>query len=517
MKAKAIFRKLFCYLFILIPLCFSVSQAMTLKSVTIEAPYEYDAKTDRKVINSVVNQYIGQGITVSLLNNIVSNLNNLYATYGFIGALALYPYQNASDGNVTIVIDKLKVLKSRIANDTNIPYKRVYSLLAKARANPASSVNDSSISDHLNKVKALGAFDVDVVLTPVTSDDLEKAYFLKADESFYMMDLVAKKKKRINASVYYDNHGTNSTGKQRLTALIGSNNLTNNADRGFIGLNATDKGQFNTVADYAYLLSDSFVYVGANINYGAYSIKKNYALTDVKGDMSGIELYLQNIAYSDPFNMTMIKGGAYFRNIKDKFKSFDIEMKRRNVGSYFGFTHDYHNINRSALFKTDSRIALSKTDNKDDYSIYSENPYFLLNSNNTFDYFLSDKYSFNLRANIQLSNKEVDPIDLFNAGGDQAVYAYQSNLAAGDLGLFVSTGISRHNNDLFNSKISLELMQSHLKNQHSKKESFFGVGIKANLEYKGFFSEISLSKAVGKHQSKARDSISTLVQFGYNY
>lgn len=60
-------------------------------------------------------------------------------------------------------------------------------------------------------------------------------------------------------------------------------------------------------------------------------------------------------------------------------------------------------------------------------------------------------------------------------------------------------------------------MQSHLKNQHSKKESFFGVGIKANLEYKGFFSEISLSKAVGKHQSKARDSISTLVQFGYNY
>lgn len=517
MKATAIIKKLFCYLLILIPLCFSVSQAMTLKSVTIEAPREYDAKTDRNVINSVVNQYIGQGITVSLLNNIVSNLNTLYATYGFIGALALYPHQNASDGNVTIVIDKLKVLKSNIVNNTDIPYKRVYSLLANARANPASAVNDSSISDHLNKVKALGAFDVDVVLTPVTSDDLDKAYFLNADESFYMMDLVAKKKQRINASVYYDNHGTKSTGKQRLTALIGSNNLTNNADRGFIGMNATDKGQFNTVADYAYLLDDSFTYVGANLNYGSYSIKKNYALTDVKGDMTGIEMYLQNIAYSDPFNMTMLKGGAYFRNIKDRFESFDIEMKRRNIGSYFGVLHDYHNINRSVLFKTDSKIALCKTDNKDDYSIYSENPYFLLNTNNTFDYFFSNKYSLNLRANMQLSNKDVDPVDLFNAGGENAVYAYQSNLAAGDLGLFVSTGISRHNNDLLNSKVSLEFMQSHLKNQHSKKESFFGVGIKVNFEYKGSFAEISLSKALGKHQSKARDSISALVQFGYNY
>ena len=339
MKAIAFIRKSFFYLFLLFSFCYNV-QAMTLKSVTVEAPVEYDAKTDRTVINNVVNQYIGQGITVSLLNNIVANLNSLYATYGFIGALALYPHQNASDGNVKIVIDKLKVLKSRIVNQTDIPYKTVYSLLEKARAKPASCVNNSEISDHLNVVKALGAFDVDVVLTPVSQSDLDNAYYLNADESFYMMDLVAKKKQRFNASVYFDNYGTKATGKNRLTALFGSNNLTNNADRGFVGMNATNKGQFNTIADYAYLLPNSLIYVGANLNYGAYSIKKNYELTDVKGDMSGIELYLQNIVFSDPFNMTVLKGGAYFRNIKDRFDSFDIEMKRRNVGSYINIIHD---------------------------------------------------------------------------------------------------------------------------------------------------------------------------------
>lgn len=516
MKAIAFIRKSFFYLFLLFSFCYNV-QAMTLKSVTVEAPVEYDAKTDRTVINNVVNQYIGQGITVSLLNNIVANLNSLYATYGFIGALALYPHQDASDGNVKIVIDKLKVLKSRIVNQTDIPYKTVYSLLEKARAKPASCVNNSEISDHLNVVKALGAFDVDVVLTPVSQSDLDNAYYLNADESFYMMDLVAKKKQRFNASVYFDNYGTKATGKNRLTALFGSNNLTNNADRGFVGMNATNKGQFNTIADYAYLLPNSLIYVGANLNYGAYSIKKNYELTDVKGDMSGIELYLQNIVFSDPFNMTVLKGGAYFRNIKDRFDSFDIEMKRRNVGSYINIIHDYHNVNRTALFKTDSRFSFCKTSNKDEYSIYSESPYFLLNSNNTFDYFLSDNYSLNLRANFQLSNKEVDPVDLFNAGGNQAIYAYQSNLAAGDLGIFISSRISRHNRDILNSKISFELMQSHIKNLHSKKESFYGIGIKGNIDYKGFFSEISISKAFGKHQSKALDSVNTLVQFGYNY
>lgn len=501
----------------IIPFIVFSAYSQSIKEINISAPKGYMAIVPEKHIDLTIAPYIHQGISADNLNNIIDAVTNLFRGHGFMGCQAYIPEQDASDGRILIAVDNLKILKPRVENKSSIPNSIIDKLLFPARDKPCESITDTKKNDHLLKVRDLNAFDIDLKLIPTTQEDIDKALYLDPDLSYYKTYYVVKDKKTFGFDAFADNYGQKNTGKERFTAVIHSNNLFNNLDKGLFALSSSSKGQINGFTEYSKHIGDFFKFIGLSINAGAYDIKDQYSDFDVKGKQICSELFFSDNLFRDSFTKSDYKLGTYLRFMSDKFANYGIELKRRNYGSFVQLFVEHVNYNKDLLFTNDTKFSISKTDNMDEFNLYQTSAYGLLNTNTTLSYYLNRNISLDTELNIQLSSNFIDPIEKMNAGGAYAVKAYQSNLASGDMGIFNSFGSTYHFYETLNLKIGGAFTQSHIKNFHGKAESFYGLSLNGHMDFNGFYTDMSISKAVGKHQKLAEDKLSALVKFGYTY
>ena len=501
----------------IIPFIVFSAYSQSIKEINISAPKGYMAIVPEKHIDLTIAPYIHQGISADNLNNIIDAVTNLFRGHGFMGCQAYIPEQDASDGRILIAVDNLKILKPRVENKSSIPNSIIDKLLFPARDKPCESITDTKKNDHLLKVRDLNAFDIDLKLIPTTQEDIDKALYLDPDLSYYKTYYVVKNKKTFGFDAFADNYGQKNTGKERFTAVIHSNNLFNNLDKGLFALSSSSKGQINSFTEYSKHIGDFFKFIGLSINAGAYDIKDQYSDFDVKGKQICSELFFSDNLFRDSFTKSDYKLGTYLRFMSDKFANYGIELKRRNYGSFVQLFVEHVNYNKDLLFTNDTKFSISKTDNMDEFNLYQTSAYGLLNTNTTLSYYLNRNISLDTELNIQLSSNFIDPIEKMNAGGAYAVKAYQSNLASGDMGIFNSFGSTYHFYETLNLKIGGAFTQSHIKNFHGKAESFYGLSLNGHMDFNGFYTDMSISKAVGKHQKLAEDKLSALVKFGYTY
>lgn len=501
----------------IIPFIVFSAYSQSIQEISISAPKGYMATVPEKRIDQTVAPYIHQGISADNLNNIIDAVTNLFRGHGFMGCQAYIPEQDASDGKIIIAVDNLKILRPRVENKSTIPDEIIEKLLFPARDKPCESITDTKKNDHLLKVRDLNAFDVDLKLIPTTQEDIDNALFLNPDLSYYKTYYVVKNKKTFGFDAFADNYGQKNTGKERFTAVVHSNNLFNNLDKIIFALSSSSKGQNNVFSEYSKHIGDFFKFIGLSVNAGAYDIKDQYSDFDVKGKQICSDLFFTDNLFRDSFSKTDYKLGSYLRFMSDKFSNFDIELKRRNYGAYAQLFVEHVNYNKDIFFTNDTKLSISKTDDMDEFNLYQTNAYGLLNTNTTLSYFLNRNISLDTELNIQLCSNFIDPIEKMNAGGAYAVKAYQSNLASGDMGIFNSLGSTYHFNGPLNLKLGGAFMQSHIKNFHGKAESFYGLSLNGHMDFNGFYTDLSISKAVGKHQKYAEDKLSALVKLGYTY
>lgn len=506
-------KKLCCIL----PFIVFSAYSQSIKEINITAPIGYFEVVPKNHIDKTINPYINQGISANNLNSIVETVTNLFRRHGFMGCQAYIPEQDASDGKITIAVDNLKVLHPRVENKSTISSDILNRLLFPARNLPCESITDTKKNDHLLKARDLNAFDIDLKLIPTTQEDVDRDPTLGADLSYYKSYYVIKNKKTFDFDAYADNYGQKNTGKERFTAVLNSNNLFNNLDKGVFALSSSSKGQVNGFAEYSKHIGYYFKFLGLSINAGAYDIKDQYSDFNVKGKQICSELFFSDNLFRDSFTKSDYKLGSYLRFLSDKFSYYDIELKRRNYGSFIQLFTEHVNFENDIIFTNNTRVSLSKTDNIDDYNLYKTSAYGLLTTNSTLSFYLNTNLSLDTELNLQLSSNYIDPIEKMNAGGAYAVKAYQSNLASGDMGIFNSFGCTYHFNDPLNLQLGSALMQSHIRNFHGKTESFYGLSLNGHMDINGFYTDISISKAVGKHQKLAEDKLSALVKFGYTY
>lgn len=491
--------KLSKYLISMLALTVSSANSMELNNVIISS----NVNIDKAVMDSRLNPYLGKEIDVNLLKNILNEISDFYRQQGYLAAQAFYPEQQSVNGVIRVVVKTTRLNQINISNLAGLSSKAANRLTYNLRSFEGKEINTDELNSRLLKLRDLNVFDV-------------AGYFDRSKNQPDCADLSIdlKGSKKFGYQAFYDNYGSSTTGKHRLTGVLSFHNLSSNADSAYALFSRTDKGQNNIGIDYTIPVNSHPTVVGASINYGSYELADEYEDLEVSGEQSGIDAFVKEPLLRNNQNRLDLSAGLYYRMLKDKIKTYDIELNRDKYGLYASANRDFYSD--SYTFSNQFKLNYGYVSGKNALTKDSDRGYLVGDLQSGFYWnFYGDLFLDNT-LNAQFSSGEVDASDKFIPCGAYAVSAYESSLASSDQGIFDSLKLGAK---LFNyPSVSLysALLHSYAKNSKGgDHESFSAASLGADLSYKGFFVNTSLSKAIGANREYAKDSAYFLIRLGY--
>ncbi|MGN1280905.1 MAG: ShlB/FhaC/HecB family hemolysin secretion/activation protein [Succinivibrio sp.] len=487
------------YLLSMLALAASSAVSMELSNVIVSS----NVNIDRAVMDRRLNPYLGCEIDIHLLENILNEISDYYRQQGYLAAQAFYPEQQSSNGVIKVVVKTTKLNEIKISNLAGLSAKAANRLTYGIRSFQGKDINTDELNSRLLKLRDLNVFDVAGYF------DRSRTYPDRADLS---IDL--KGSKRFGYQAFYDNYGSKATGKNRLTGVLSLHNLTSSADTAYALFSRTDKGQNNFGIDYMIPVNSHPTVVGASVNYGSYELADEYDDLDVRGVQSGLDIFVREPIIRNNANRTDLSGGVYYKMLKDRIRSYDISLNRDKYGLYGLVTRDLYSD--SYTFANQFKLNYGYVAGRNDITKDSDRGYLLANLDSSFNWNFYGSFFLNNTLNAQFTSSEVDASDKFIPCGAYAVSAYESSLASSDQGVFDNLKVGAK---LFNyPAVSLYTSFMHSYARNSKggdHENFSAASIGADLSYRGFFVDTSVSRALGKNREFAKDSTHFLIRLGY--
>lgn len=489
------------FTFLLTLLLFS-TKAQAYSQVLNNVIVKSDAFIAKGKLDNTLKPFLGKDIDLKLLQKVLDELSYLYKESGYLGAQAFYPDQQSSNGVIEVVVATAKLNEITLNNLSDTSYKTVYKLFSKVRESQNKTINTKDLNEALLKVKDLNVFDV-------------AGYFEKSqlNDDGVDLNIDIKPKNRFGYQFFYDNYGTESTGKNRFVGVLNTHNLTKHADTAYLVVARTDKAQNNLDFSYKLPVNQRLDEVGLKLSYGSYDISKSQTSLDTKGTILDFGLFVKDPIYRTINSKASFEIGADIKCVKDKFEDFDVSLSRQLLNGYTSFRLDnyFENLNLSHGLKAN----FVKVKPKDEYQIFDERSYAITTFDSDIVFDFATYFSLSNSLLAQVSTNSVDSADKFTIGGPYGVKAYQSNVASSDNGLFDDLKLTLKLKSSPSVNLFTNFMQAHAKNDNGDKESFYGIGLGADFYYQGFFIEGSINKAIGKNKIYAKDKTRFLIKFGY--
>lgn len=390
------------------------------------APSEILTKDE---INSITSKLVGRNVLISDIQNVIDQINTLYAQKGFVTARAYLPEQTVQNGNIYIALMESKVGNITVTNNR---WTR-------------DGYITSRIPEKQGQLMDIVSLEKDVLDFNRYNEGIDLSANLKAGEAPGTTDieLVADEKFPFHIMGIMDNAGRYNTGSLRGGAMIYADSLFGHRDRLSIGSYFSGGAQ-SPFADYNFPVNKKDGRVGfmfsstfAKVKWGPYS----------DWDINS-RAYQYSLYYSQPL---IRKTGFELKSyaaINYKRSYTNIGILDNEIGRAFGYEDMIDNITSAEIAlqaRKDTKYGIWYL-NQDAYysfpifSSYRDNNYFKYSGSVVRLHDFSHGIIGQLRSNYQIvpGNKEIPYLDQMQTGGLVTVRGYSEGLMIGKNGYFFS-------------------------------------------------------------------------------
>lgn len=378
-------------------------------------------------LQAIASKYVGRQVDIAGLQNLVAEINQLYAQRGIVTAIATLPPQTANNGTI-----KIKLTEGRLQKTTIEGNKQTSADYIKWQINPpAGEVLDvPQLTNDVTRFNRTNDVQIRALLQPGTDFGLTD------------LQLAVAEPPRNTLQIFGDNQGVQSTGRNQLGLYYKLHGMAGIDDR-FTFYGVKSQGNINGNVAYNVPFNPWGGRIGASYTQGRIKIIQGpFESLDVTGKSNQTSV---NIA--QPFlvtqNWLVQATGAYaYGNSESDFASVAV-------------TNDRYSKSTGGL-----SINLSG----DGYSLTVSPVY---NSINWHDEILGGERSFNTATgslngtvrlpaqfyavglgSYQYTREELIPGDqLFSVGGPTTVRGFPTNTASGDSGYYFNAELHRDMSD----------------------------------------------------------------------
>ncbi len=379
-------------------------------------------------LDELTDIYEGKILTMSEIEGIVTGINKLYISKGYITARAILPAQKITNNILEIQLIEGSI--GEIVLDGNKDTRDSY-ILKRISFKPGDLINIDTLEKDLFRFNA--------------SNDLRLKAELMAGESFGTTDLIVKvtEPKKTQLSLFCDNTGRGETGLYRYGLNILNRSLFGYRDSLNLVLFGAD-GMAAGSMSYSMPLDKAGTRLSLTYNNNATDIiSGDYETVNIEGDYEDY-----GVGLSRPL---IIKKGLkidgsleYNQKVSDTYFS-GVNLLTTDIETY-SFGLSTQSIKEGIAWNSSFNILMgSANSGKDEYSdpgtsnefkkynIYLEN-----------QRLLKDRTIFTFKSYLQLSNDKLLPSsEQFSLGGMSTVRGYKEGKLIGDQGYFLSLELSK--------------------------------------------------------------------------
>ncbi|MFA6266997.1 MAG: ShlB/FhaC/HecB family hemolysin secretion/activation protein [Pseudolabrys sp.] len=379
-------------------------------------------------LDAVAQKYVRRRVDIATLQNLVSDINAIYAARGIVTAIATLPPQTADKG-----IIKVKLTEGRLQKSTII-------------GNQQTSENyiRNSVDRPAGEVLDVPALNRDVVRFNRTNDVQLRA-LLQPGTDFGLTDLqfAVTEPPRDTLQLFFDNQGVQTTGKNEGGIYYKRHGLFGIDDRfTFYGIKA--QGNLNGNVAFNVPFNPWGGRVGLSYTRGRIKIVQGqFSSLDVTGTSNQAAINMAQPLWVNEVWMFQANGAYAYGNSESDFSAVAVSNDRYSK-STGGFA-------LSALGNS-FNLAISPVFNSinwHDKILGGERSFntFTGSSNGTLQ--LPAQFSATLLGSWQYTWEKLLPGDqLFSVGGPTTVRGYATNAASGDSGYYVNFELHRNMSDL---------------------------------------------------------------------
>ena len=259
-------------------------------------------------VNTATRPVDGTQQTLAELLAVADKLTTLLRTKGYLTSYAYIPSQELKDGIITI-----RVIAGTLGN---------------VSVSGNQSYSGAFIRGHLEKLKDTGALNEAELMRQLLilneNDSLDARAALRAGKEPGSTDIQVsvKDKRPFHAGLGYDNFGSNSISRSRLSGHVGVGNLAFDGDMltlsGMTGLNAIDIDRLSYGrAEYRTAINHSGTQLGAYYANSLYQAGGNIASLGLNGRANVAGLYLSHPLIRTSSNSLTLKLGFEYKDVSD--------------------------------------------------------------------------------------------------------------------------------------------------------------------------------------------------------
>lgn len=455
------------------------------------------ADINHQDLQQILSHHYGQAVTAPLLQRVLDEITYYCKTHGYPTSKAFFKEQVLQDGVVKVTLLTPYLEKIRVNNRSGVNVQTRRRLLTEVMGMQDHAVNTQSMESALLRLADLGTFGIYGRYVQGQQDDGTE------------LELNLRKKTHWPMRIFADNHGSKASGEYRMGGAGSVPNLSGYADKlSFYG-SGSDEKQFDGGVSYSIPINSHPSVLGMSFSAGSYELSEEYEKLGAKGHSFAGELYWEEPWLRQREYGLKSKFGARLRSLEDRFDAFDLKFKRRESSVFSEFS-GFFKI-RDFLFEGSAGITTGNSDSLDDYALYPEGSFTLLNAWSRLSYSFGPNVRTSLRTEIQKASRPLDGALRFSAGGADKVSAFKSSEACADEGVFSSLELAL--------KLTRNLTAvphfdaAYLANKGGESAFIKGAGIKVEARYEGFFVNADVSSALGKVHGDDRAGF--LLSFGY--
>ncbi len=440
----------------------------------------------KEEIDNIIRPIVGRNVFIGDITNIVNQINELYASKGFVTAKAFLPEQTVTNGNIYI-----ELIESRVGNIT--VHENRYT-------------KDKYITDRLPQ-KQGDLFDIvelekDILDFNRYNEGVNLTANLKAGEVDGTTDIEVTAHENFPFHVVgvMDNAGRYTTGRIRGGAMIYADSLFHNRDKLSIG-SYFSGGSVSPFVDYNIPVNKKDGRVGFMFSSGLSKIKY--------GEFKDLDLRSKAYMYSLYYTQPIVRKPGF--ELKT-YTALNYKRARTTMGFLKNFGIDDElgldqvtSIDAALNMRKDTRYGIWYLNQGVGYAaplFDSDSNYFKISGGAVRLHDFSHGFIGQMRANYQIipNNKHIPYIDQFQSGGLATVRGYAEGQMIGKNGFYIS------------NELMFPLLPREITSPRSKeKMSFIGKYIKGAVfaDFGGIFPQVDEDyyKMDGHHGSYFMASI----------
>ncbi len=444
----------------------------------IPAAFSYNGNSlfSAAVLDDLVKEGLGKTQTLAQLNQLIGKITAFYRAKGYPFARAYLPPQDIKDGKILVAIVEGKHGKTQLTNTSDVRSSVIGSILAPVSGGQV--INEAALQRQMLILQDLPGIKPSAALFPGTEVGT-------AD-----LRIIVNPGTKIYGTAEYDNSGGAATGRNRVSAGLGINNIAGLGDA--LNLRASSSGQGLSYVRAAYQvpIGGQGLTVGANISSLRYKLGGTFTALDASGkaDITGLTSSYP-IIRSPLQNMRL--GLAYdHKTSQDRINSLlDIADKTNNIwtASLSGDVRHGSGTTAYSVAYGSGKLSLDPLHLASDVILArTAGSFSKINLGLQRIQNLSPANELFVSYSAQFPNKNLTSIEKMSVGGPGGVRAYSTSEATGDRGHLLSLELRHAYNanwqvtgfvDAAQTTINHTLWTGALTPGQSNKRSIAGAGL----------------------------------------